>query len=149
MQKTPLLILVVLITFCFIGTANATVIILVDTHLNFDDGSYAILHPGTYTSLYRQDNVWYVNGEAYYKDIVPATNNLPGNALMMVLSPIYSGVILFGVMILAILGFMIVKGNINVDNVTIVIMLIVTVVICVAVVLAIMSGVSDVGNRLF
>ncbi len=78
-----------------------------------------------------------------------ASPSEPEVALTQVLSPIYSGVILFGVMLLGIMGFMIAKGNLTGDGIMLVISLAVIIVVCVAIALAIMSGVTDVGNNLF
>jgi hypothetical protein len=54
------LVLLVIIGVAFWGLVNASP--TATLHLGYDNGSYSTVTTGSYSSLYRISNVWYVNG---------------------------------------------------------------------------------------
>lgn len=65
-MKTIRIVLVILILVLFaVPFVSASVIVPRTVYLGYNDGTSVALAAGTYTSVYRHNNVWYVNGLIY------------------------------------------------------------------------------------
>jgi hypothetical protein len=86
------LVLGFLLLLSSVAVVYASVSSSVTLKLYYDDGTYITLPAGTYSSLYRANNVWYVNGRIYASVAVAPTFSLAA-----VFGSIYGAVALAGI----------------------------------------------------
>ncbi len=64
--KATIFLLVLMLTLSFAVLANASITVGPNSiKLGYGNGTIVVLGAGTYDSIIRLDNVWYVNGEVY------------------------------------------------------------------------------------
>jgi hypothetical protein len=94
MRKLALLTLTILVLICFASSAYASIPVSQTTKLYYDDGSYRTLPPGTYNSLNRVNNIWFVNNYEYTESPLYAPSFF---SLTTIFGSIYGAIALGGV----------------------------------------------------